>query len=154
MWRLQKHCQHLFCLPGLLFPLFIVCISSSLLCLTWLCCELAVNDTIWADYNTLWDLMPACYSSMYVPVQCVCICVCTVGLSALAWAFSWGETLQGASFFHKHHLSTTGSPASKHLAQEPSRLLTLYVSHTHTRAHAHTHTHTHTNTIQQCQSRR
>lgn len=39
--------------------------------------------------------------------NCVCMCVC-----------SWGLSLLGASISCKHHLLTTGSPASKHLTNK------------------------------------
>lgn len=59
---------------------------------------------------------------MSPPSMCLCL---YSGASVLAWAFSWCETVQAASFPHKHHLSTTGSPASKHLVQEPSHPFAL-----------------------------
>lgn len=107
----------------------------SVVCLTWLCCELVVNNTNWTGYNPLRPCDGVLLLCMYKYSTWVWLYVCvrTVGLSALAWAFSWGETLQGASFSHKHHLSTTGSPASKHLAQDPSpRSLSLTHRRTHT----------------------
>lgn len=99
----------------------------SVVCLTWLCCELVVNNTNWTGYNPLRPcdgvlLLYVCTSTVR---ECDCMCVFV--------PFSWGETLQGASFSHKHHLSTTGSPASKHLAQDPSpRSLSLTHRRTHT----------------------
>lgn len=41
--------------------------------------------------------------------NCVCMCVCVC---------SWCLTLLGASISCKHHLLTTGSPASKHLTNK------------------------------------
>lgn len=106
--------------------------------------------------------MVGCYSVSNVPLQghqmwksvymCMCAWVCVHPCARVCCTESEttnclselfpGVRLQGVGFSHKHHLSTTGSPASKHLAQG-TRPCPLYIP-PFLSASLPTHTQTHT----------